>query len=195
MTIDKVALRKAMIEAREALDADERAHAAGSVAAHAEALLAVSPEVSAPVVSSYWAIGPEIDPVSLEAALVARSASLALPVMVGKGKPLLFRRYAHGDKVAPRTWGIHEPLATAASVAPDILLVPLLAADVTGARLGYGGGFYDRTLKALRETKTVVAVGLCYDEQIVDAVPHLHYDERLDWLLTPTGIRKCGPRG
>jgi 5-formyltetrahydrofolate cyclo-ligase len=132
-----------------------------------------------------------MDPVSLEAALVARGASLALPVMVAKGKPLVFRSYAHGDTVAARTWGIHEPLASALAVQPDILLVPLLAADLTGARLGYGGGFYDRTLKELRVAKSIAAVGLCYDEQIVDAVPYLHYDEFLDYLLTPTGVTKC----
>lgn len=191
MTIDKAALRKGMIDLREAMTPEVRSHAAGTVAAHAEALLATRPDVAAPVVSTYWAIGPEIDPVSLEAALVARGASLALPVMVGKGRPLVFRRYAHGDKVAARTWGIHEPLASAEVVKPDILLVPLLAADMTGARLGYGGGFYDRTLKELRAAKTIAAVGLCYDEQIVDAVPYLHYDEFLDWLLTPTGVTKC----
>lgn len=191
MTIDKAALRKDMIDLREAMKPDVRARAAGAIAAHAEALLAIRPDAANPVVSTYWAIGPEIDPVSLEAALVARGASLALPVMVAKGKPLLFRRYVHGDKVAARTWGIHEPLATAEAVQPDILLVPMLAADLSGARLGYGGGFYDRTLKELRAAKTVAAVGLCYDEQIVDEVPYLHYDEFLDWLLTPTGVTKC----
>lgn len=191
MTMDKAALRKTMQAVREAMRPDVRAHAAGAVAAHAEALLAVLPALSAPIVSTFWAIGPEIDPVSLEAALVARGASLSLPVMVGKGKPLEFRRYAHGDQVAARTWGIHEPLATAPVVQPDILLVPMLAADTTGARVGYGGGFYDRSLKALREAKVIAAVGLCYDEQVVDEVPHLHYDERLDWLLTPTGLRQC----
>lgn len=191
MTIDKAALRKQMLEAREAIDEADRTHAAGAVAAHAESVLTVLPTLPAPIVSSYWAIGPEIDPVSLEAALVARGAGLALPVMVGKGKPLQFRRYAHGDKVAARTWGIHEPLASAEVVRPDILLVPLLAADLAGWRLGYGGGFYDRSLTELRAVKSIAAVGICYDEQVIDAVPHLHYDERLDWLLTPNGLRRC----
>ena len=65
--------------------------------------------------------------------------------------------------------------------------MPLLAFDRRGWRLGYGGGFYDRTLKGLRARKAVVAVGLAYDEQEVDAVPHLDYDQRLDWVLTPVG--------
>ena len=141
--------------------------------------------------SSYWAIGPELDAVALEAALVARGASLALPVMVGKGKPLEFRAYGHGDTLAKRTWGIQEPLATAAVVQPDLLLVPALALDRTGHRLGYGAGFYDRSLAALRARKRIVAVGFAYDEQVIDAVPHMHYDEPLDWLLTPSGLFKC----
>jgi 5-formyltetrahydrofolate cyclo-ligase len=69
--------------------------------------------------------------------------------------------------------------------------VPLLAFDAAGWRLGYGGGFYDRTLRRLRARKAIVAVGLAYDEQRIDAVPHLDYDERLDWVLTPSGPIRC----
>ena len=82
-------------------------------------------------------------------------------------------------------------MASAPAVDPDVVLCPLLAFDRTGHRLGYGGGFYDRTLARLRALKPVVAIGLAYDEQRVDAVPHLDYDERLDWVLTPTGPIKC----
>ena len=80
-----------------------------------------------------------------------------------------------------------SPSPTSRRCEPDILLVPLLAFDRAGWRLGYGGGFYDRTLRGLRARKPIVAVGLAYDEQQVDAVPHLDYDERLDWVLTPSG--------
>ena len=75
-------------------------------------------------------------------------------------------------------------------VEPDVVLVPLLAFDSGGYRLGYGGGFYDRTLAGLRAKKAITAVGLAYDEQKVDALPHDSYDERLDWVLTPSGARK-----
>jgi 5-formyltetrahydrofolate cyclo-ligase len=74
---------------------------------------------------------------------------------------------------------------------PDILLVPLLAFDGRGRRLGYGGGFYDRTLAGLRARKPIAAVGLAYDEQRIDEVPHLDYDEMLDWVLTPSGPMRC----
>jgi 5-formyltetrahydrofolate cyclo-ligase len=144
------------------------------------------------IVSGFSAIRDEIDP----AALLARSAGeghrLALPVLQGKGQPLLFRQWAPGDETASATWGIAEPLPDQPVLEPDIVLVPLLAFDAKGYRLGYGGGFYDRTLERLRSLKPVVAVGIGYDELKIDAVPHLDYDQRLDWVLTPSGPLRCG---
>jgi 5-formyltetrahydrofolate cyclo-ligase len=114
-----------------------------------------------------------------------------MPVMVGKGAPLLFRAWAPGDVMDRAVWGIAEPKADKAAVDPDVLLVPLLAFDRGGWRIGYGGGYYDRTLRTLRAKKPIVAVGLAYDEQLIEAVPHLEYDERLDWVLTPSGPTPC----
>jgi len=142
-------------------------------------------------VSGFAAIDDEIDPLPLMLAQRAAGAVLALPVMQGKGKPLVFRAWVPGDAMSETAWGIREPLATAAVVEPDIVLVPLLAFDVTGFRLGYGGGFYDRTLDRLRSLKPVTAVGVAYDELRVDAVPHLDYDQPLDWVLTPSGPVRC----
>jgi len=88
-------------------------------------------------------------------------------------------------------WNIAEPKPDKPALDPDILIVPLLAFDRAGWRLGYGGGFYDRTLRDLRARKAIVAVGLAFDEQQVDAVPHLDYDERLDWVLRPSGPLRC----
>lgn len=116
---------------------------------------------------------------------------LCLPVMQGKGKPLIFRAWQPGDAMDQGVWGIAEPKADKLELEPDVLIVPLLAFDVAGRRLGYGGGFYDRTLRSLRSRKSIVAVGLAYDEQKVDAVPHLDYDERLDWVSTPSGPIRC----
>lgn len=123
--------------------------------------------------------------------LLGEGFSLALPAMQGKGQALVFRAWTPGDEMAAALWGIAEPLPTRATVVPDILLVPLLAFDDEGYRLGYGGGFYDRTLDELRSIKPIVAVGLAYDEQRLDGVPHLDYDQPLDWVLTPSGPRKC----
>jgi len=143
------------------------------------------------VVSGFSAIRDEIDPALLLARLGGEGHRLALPVMQGRGRPLLFRSWTPGDATATVQWGIAEPLPGRPEVYPDIVLVPLLAFDAQGYRLGYGGGFYDRTLAGLRARKPVVAVGIGYDELKIDAVPHLDYDQRLDWVLTPSGPLRC----
>lgn len=144
-----------------------------------------------PVVSGFFAIRDEINPLPLMLKLYLAGSKLALPAMLGKGKPLLMRGWAPGEPLAETTWGIQEPLGDAVVLEPDVVLVPLLAFDEEGYRLGYGGGFYDRTLAGLRAKKNIVAVGLAYDEQKIDAVPHESYDQPLDWVLTPSGPLKC----
>ena len=141
-------------------------------------------------VSGFLAIRDEIDPLPLLNNLHAEGFQLALPVMAGKDKPLVMKAWAPGDELAETTWGIREPLSLASVAIPDVVLVPLLVFDERGYRLGYGGGFYDRTLAALKRQKSIVSVGIAYDEQKVDAVPHSDYDERLDWVLTPSGPKK-----
>ena len=138
-------------------------------------------------------IGEEISPLPLMARLHDLGYPLALPVMMGKYAPLEFRRYAPGDPLVAAVWGIREPGSGSEMVQPDILLTALLAFDDAGYRLGYGGGFYDRSIRQLRGMKPVITIGLAYDEQRVDAVPHLDYDERLDWILTPSGARQTEP--
>jgi 5-formyltetrahydrofolate cyclo-ligase len=146
------------------------------------------------IVSGYYPMEGEIWPLPLMAALRAKGHSLALPVMQGKADPLLFRAWSPGDPLIPGVWGIRQPAPDRTVVHPDIALVPLLAFDARGYRLGYGGGYYDRTLRSLRAVKPVLAVGLALDELEVDAVPHLDYDERLDWVLTPSGARQRSDR-
>jgi 5-formyltetrahydrofolate cyclo-ligase len=146
------------------------------------------------VVSGFSAIKDEIDAGPLLLRLAGEGFQLALPVMLGKGKPLLFRAWIPGDEMAAATWGIAEPLPSRPVLEPDVVLVPLLAFDDKGYRLGYGRGFYDRTLAGLRAKKPIVTVGVAYDELRIDAVPHLDYDQRIDWVLTPSGPLRCsGP--
>jgi 5-formyltetrahydrofolate cyclo-ligase len=161
---------------------------AAAIASHGIGFAGVAPPAT---VSGFLPIGEEIDPAPLMARLAGEGYRLALPVMVGKGQPLLFRLWTPGDALTEVTWGIREPLASQPAVEPDVVLGPLLAFDARGYRLGYGGGFYDRTLARLRAMKTVVAIGIAHNEQKVDAVPHLDYDERLDWVLTPSGPILC----
>ena len=143
-------------------------------------------------VSGFLPIQDEINPAPLLLRLFHEGYGLCLPVMEGKNKPLLFRAWKPSDPLREVMWGIKEPLPSAAPVDPDILLGPLLAFDRAGHRLGYGGGFYDRTLQRLRDIKSVVAIGLAFDEQRVDWVPHAQHDQHLNWVLTPSGLMECG---
>ena len=108
--------------------------------------------------------------------------------MQGKGKPLLFRAWAPGDEMGtPRNGASPSRYPTSPCSSPTSCWCRCWPSTPRGYRLGYGGGFYDRTLARLRARKPVVAVGIAYDELKVDAVPHLDYDQRLDWVLTPSG--------
>jgi 5-formyltetrahydrofolate cyclo-ligase len=184
----KSALRSVMKDRREALAPAHRAAAAARVA---EIGLPPGLNGGACVVSSYWAIRPELDPDPLEDRLRAEGHRICLPAIRRRTEPMAMRLWRDGDPLIERKWGIMEPVDTAPEVDPDIMLVPLLAFDGSGYRLGYGGGYYDRTIARLRALKPVVLVGFAYDEQAVDAVPHLDYDQRLDWILTPSGARRC----
>ena len=185
----KRALRVRMKAWRAGLSAEAKAHAAKAVAA--QALDFLGPQPAATIVSGFAPLADEFRVWPLLRWLHAEGMALALPVMQGKGKPLVFRAWAPGDAMDLGVWDIAEPKADKPALEPDILLVPLLAFDARGWRLGYGGGFYDRTLRDLRARKAVVAVGIAYEEQEVDAVPHLDYDQRLDWVLRPSGAIEC----
>ena len=115
-----------------------------------------------------------------------------LPVVIGADQPLLFRAWTPGETLAPGVWDIPIPPETAAEVLPDVLLVPMLAFDRQGYRLGYGGGFYDRTLEKLRAFRRVWAVGVAYAAQEVEAVPRGDHDAPLDYVMTEQETFTCG---
>jgi len=188
MSNEKAALRERALAARKAAFESHGAEAGRRLAAHGLDFLSPRPGLT---VSGFAAIRDEIDPSHLLDWLQREGYRLAMPVMEGRGKPLVMRAWAPGDEMATVQWGIREPLASKSEVYPDVVLVPLLAFDRHGHRLGYGGGFYDRTLAKLRARAAVTAVGIAYDELEVDAVPHESYDQRLDWVLTPSGPIKC----
>lgn len=171
-----------MRTARSALSHGDRESAGAAVATW-------RPSSHPVTISAYLAIGDELDPAPLIEALHQLGHTMCLPVMTGRDQPLTFRAYVPGDALATLQWGIREPTADKTVLDPDLLLVPLLAVDRAGYRLGYGGGYYDRTLKRLRALKRVFAIGLAFDAQVIDAVPHLDYDEPIDALLTPSGYR------
>jgi 5-formyltetrahydrofolate cyclo-ligase len=129
----------------------------------------------------------EISPLPLLRRLADAGASLALPAVTGRGQPLVMRAWSFGAPLNPGVWGIREPPADAPELYPDILIVPLLAFDRRGYRLGYGGGYYDRTIARLRAMKPVTAVGIAFAAQQIDELPTTPRDERLDLVLTEGG--------
>ena len=145
----------------------------------------------APRISGYWPMGDEFDVRPLLTRLCERGHVCALPVVVKRGEALVFRRWQPGDRLIESGFGTREPGPEAADVEPNIVLAPLLAFDDTGGRLGYGGGFYDRTLRALRSAGRVIAVGVCYQAQRVAEVPSDDNDEMLDWIVTEERAIRC----
>jgi 5-formyltetrahydrofolate cyclo-ligase len=129
----------------------------------------------------------EINPLPLMKVLAGAGAKLALPAIAGRGKPLIMRAYAFGDEFMRGQWGIREPRPEQPEVFPDVLLVPLACFDRAGQRIGYGAGYYDMTIRRLRATKKVVAIGMAFAVQEIATVPATDRDERLDLVLTETG--------
>jgi 5-formyltetrahydrofolate cyclo-ligase len=145
------------------------------------------------VVSGYWPLAHELDPRPLMEALEARSHPLSLPVVVERGAALAFRAWRTGDPLQPAGFGLAVPAPAAAVVLPKILLVPLLAFDRRGRRLGYGAGYYDRTLAALRAVATdTFALGLAFACQEFDEVPAGPGDQLLDAVATEKALVRCG---
>mgnify|MGYP000973372921 CR=1 FL=1 len=187
---EKRRLRAAMVAWRDTIDPEQRAETAKALAW--AGLAFARPYPAGAIISGFASLANELDCMPLMHRLGGEGARLALPLVVRKGAPLQFRAWAPGDDMDAGVWGIAQPKADKPVLQPDILLVPLLAVDREGWRLGYGGGFYDRTIAGLRKEKSILTIGLAYDEQVVDAVPHLDYDEPLDWVLTPSGALRCG---
>jgi 5-formyltetrahydrofolate cyclo-ligase len=181
MIDDKRALRGAMLAWRGGLSAEERREAARGLLA---TLQREMPFETPAVVSGFWPIKDEIDIRPLLAELFNAGCQLVLPVVQGRGRALLFRAWRPGDALEAGVFGTLQPSARREMLEPDALIVPLLACDRDGWRLGYGGGFYDGTLSSLRARRRVTAVGVGFDAQLVDHVPHGPDDQRLDWLLT-----------
>jgi 5-formyltetrahydrofolate cyclo-ligase len=182
---DKRILRGAMLAWRGSLEEQERRAAATGLVEMWRLERPLGQPVQTPaVVSGFWPMAEELDIRPLMIELHNQGCQLCLPVVVAKKQPLVFRAWRPGDPLEAGVFGTLHPHPTREVIEPDALIVPLLAVDEEGWRLGYGGGFYDRTLAALRTRKNITAIGVGFNAQLVPEVPHGPSDQRLDWLLT-----------
>ena len=176
--MDKAEARKAAFAARKA------AFAAGQGQA-AELLADYLAAYRGRAMGGYMAMRTEIDPL---AAMAAHQGPVCVPVIVANGQPLKFREWSPGCRMEMGAFGAEIP-AEGAWIEPEVLIVPLVGFDARGYRLGYGGGFYDRTLQMLRTKRPTVAVGFAFAAQEMPEVPIDEFDQRLDAMVTEAGGR------
>tara|TARA_R110002124_G_scaffold106467_9_gene258291 strand:+ start:2914 stop:3471 length:558 start_codon:yes stop_codon:yes gene_type:complete len=177
---EKAAARKTAFAARKA------AHAAGLDAAAQAHLRAALAEIGDAPLAGYMPIRTEIDPVPV---MAAHRGPVGVPVILGAGQPLAFHAWTPDCAMTDGPFGARVPVQGQA-LTPRAVIVPLVGFDARGYRLGYGGGFYDRTLAVLRAAGPVLVLGFAYDAQELPEVPIDAYDQRLDGIVTQSGVRR-----
>ena len=175
----KPALRRQALVARSAIP--DREARQDMLTRHLAALLAQHPDAT---VAGYWPIRDEADP---RPAMLRQGGVHCLPVVLGPATPLVFRRWRHGDALSAGSLNTWHPDDSAEMLIPDLVIVPLVGFDAAGGRLGYGGGFYDRTLEQLRQKRRVIAAGLAFSAQRVEVIPAEVTDQPLDLIVTEDG--------
>lgn len=181
----KDALRRGALARRGEIPLETRIEKSLDLAAYADRL----DLPAGAVVSGFWPIRDEIDPRPLMSAIRSRGHRLCLPVVQ---KPaLIFRELLPETPLQSAGFGLHEPGPEAAELEPNVLLVPLAAFDARGHRIGYGAGYYDRTIATLQVKKPLMLIGVAFSAQEIDRVPDEPHDRPLHWLLTENGLRRC----
>ncbi|MBL8588710.1 MAG: 5-formyltetrahydrofolate cyclo-ligase [Methylobacteriaceae bacterium] len=178
---DKTTLRAEALARRAGVDAATREAFARRLAALGPALAG---RAQARVASVFSSFRGEPDTAPLMRALRSAGLVVALPVVVGRGAPLVFRRHDEGDALRPGPFGLSEPGDDAPALEPDLVFAPLAAFDRAGHRIGYGAGYYDRSLAGLRARRRILAVGVAFAAQEVATIPAEPHDERLDMIVT-----------
>ncbi len=187
--LSKNEFRDAMRKRRAAL-----AHALPDFARNVGEHVAALKIADGATVGAYVAINDEADPHIILKKLTLQNCEIAFPRVVAKDEPLVFHGWKPGQNLQRGTYGIPEPSKDWPLAYPKILLVPLLGFDHAGHRLGYGGGYYDRTLDFLRANSTVRAIGVAYAGQEVDELPREDHDHSLDAVITELGVRTFAGR-
>ena len=190
---DKADIRAKTLAKRTEVDATVRNAFADRLVAIGPALVrTVDRPLADPVVSLYWPVRDEPDPMRLADVLARAGLVTALPITVARRQPLQFRAWRPGDPHVAGPWGIGHPTPEAPIAEPDVLFVPLAAFDRRGARLGYGAGYYDATLGSLRRRKAVRAIGVAFACQEVLFLPTEPHDQPLDMVVTERDLILCG---
>jgi len=140
------------------------------------------------IIAGYWPKTNEVDPRPLLEALFLQKHEIVLPVINNKNKILLFRRWIQHTSLKMGFYKTLEPYDSQPSFEPNVLLIPLLSFDKHGHRLGYGGGYYDKTLSILKKRKAITTIGLAYDIQRIDQLPIESHDEALQWIVTEKNV-------
>jgi len=175
--------RQRLIDARKALPSAEREEYTGSIVAHLDQIVT---DIDGKHISLFWPFSGEPDLRAWMAALTARGATCLLPVVVAKARPLIFRAWKKGERLERGVWNIPVP-ADGREAVPDIVIAPLVGFDPGCYRLGYGGGFFDRTLAALERKPLVIGVG--FEAQRIDTIRPLAHDIPMDVIVTQAGPR------
>lgn len=170
--------RERLIQARLAIPADERTAMSTAIAAQLDAIVG---DLSGRIVSLYWPFRGEPDLRPWMTSVVARGGTPALPLVVEKAHPLVFRAYRPGDRLEKGVWNIPIP-AEGDPVIPHIVIAPLVGVDPNNYRLGYGGGFFDRTLASLPAKPLVIGVG--YEMQRIPTIHAQPHDIPMDRIVT-----------
>jgi 5-formyltetrahydrofolate cyclo-ligase len=185
------AMRASLIDARMALPLEEHHAINAAVFGHVETTFGATLRTAC--VGIYWPFRRELDPLPFARRLMAEGATIALPVVVEKKAPMAFRAWKPGDKLAKGVWDIPYP-AEGPFISPDALIVSLVGFDDAGFRLGYGGGYYDRTLAAAQERDAMPAtIAVGFESARLETIHPLPHDIPLQAIVTETGVRQ--PRG
>ncbi len=176
----KAQMRRSMMARRSAVHADSAQAAAATISDSIQAAIPCTGNK----IAGYWPLGDEIDCRPGLTALHTAGAKVGLPVVAGQGQVLIFRAWQPGDALDAGPFVTAHPQPRSPLMTPTTLLLPLIAFDNKGHRLGYGAGYYDRTIAALRRERMVLAIGIAYDAQEVEAVPVDVHDQCMDAVIT-----------
>jgi 5-formyltetrahydrofolate cyclo-ligase len=194
LAAEKQALRRRIEALRLVADQKDGPDAARAIMHHLLARLAEVGIHPGTIVSGYWPMSTEIDVRPLLARLEQHQVICALPVVMARNEPLIFRRWHSCDALEGGVFETMHPLPGVPEVRPDVIIAPMLAADRAGYRLGYGGGYYDRTLSALRRQGPLTVIGVGYAVQLVERVPRGERDQKVDWILTDAALIQARER-